>query len=101
MKRETTIGTNGKTIVILTPENEAGRAELHRLAAEGKLDTDGSFGDNPTALRRLALLDQLAKRVRERRSRLADHHPRAARSRRPTSRESISSVFVPSLKTRR
>ncbi len=67
MKRETRIGTNGRTVTILVPESPEDQAEIDRLAVAHEIDVAHSFGDQPEKRRRLARLRRLAERLRERR----------------------------------
>lgn len=68
MKRETKVGTNGKTVTILIPESSEDHAEIDRLAAAVEIDVARRVGDQPEKRRRLRLLLTLARRLRERRA---------------------------------
>lgn len=45
MKKIEHVGTNGKIALELVPENEEDEQEIYRLAREGKIDLNHSFGD--------------------------------------------------------
>jgi hypothetical protein len=45
VKREEVKATDGTTVTVLTPENDADLAEIARMEKEGTIDTRATFAD--------------------------------------------------------